>query len=154
MHRFVLLLLCLIWTGCDKTPGAPDGPPEGTVTIPIHFQEDFDGDYLRVDFEGERVFEGSVTTFARTGLATVVSVFADEDGGEQRVVVSVDVPQGETSVTGAIDFDPLDVAAVVACLYRAEEDAPATFRLRPVDVVPSYDGALPAGATRCPDLAP
>jgi hypothetical protein len=143
-------------TGCDKTPGTPDGPPDGTTTVPIHFQEDFDRDYLRVDFEGERVFEGSISTFQNTGLATVVPVFADTDGGEQRVTISLDTLGADNSLTGAVDFDPQDDAAVVVCFYRHDSasETPATFRLRPVDAVPSYAETLPTGTTRCPAVGP
>ena len=110
------------------------------MAVPVHFQRGFGRDYVAVVFEGEAVSESSMTTFGVTGLADVVPLFADQDGGEQLVEVRVDTLGAEESIFGAVRFDPAMDAAVVVQFnrYDSASATPASLSLTPVAEIPAY----------------
>ena len=136
---FLLVLLCA--TGCDKSPGAPTPPGPGIVNVPVHFQDAFSRDRVTLSFEGEEVYQATMSTLA-TGLADAYALRADEDGGDQLVEVRVDTVGAEESVIGAVRFDPAEDAAVVVRFrrYDSASSTPASLSLTPVAELPTYGG--------------
>ena len=109
--------------------------------MPVHFQDAFSRDRVTLSFEGEKVYQATMSTLA-TGLADAYALRADEDGGDQLVEVRVDTVGAEESVIGAVRFDPAEDAAVVVRFrrYDSASSTPASLSLTPVAELPTYGG--------------